>query len=385
MPANLPAEARAKWIKVMEAKTKEEKIRALQEFLASVPKHKGTEKLVKQVRRQIALLKRELERERTKKSSKRAGYFVKKEGAAQVLLLGLTNSGKSTILSKLTNASPRISDEPFTTKRPIAGMMECDGMKFQLIEGPAIVEGASNGAYYGNLTLAMARNADVLALVIDLSYDPLYQLRVIKEELRKSGILIEKPNVIVTIERKGEGGIAVIGKLRDCNYKDVVELLHSYGLYHAYVKIVGEATINDIEEAIQGFKVYKPFLVITTKVTADKSNERLKKLRKALPNVPIFIFQGNERIKKEIGNVLLEMLNLIRVYTRNPVTKEIASMPIIVKRGTTVIEVAKIIHSQLYKNFKYARVWREDFGQAPRKVGRNFELEDGDIVEIVAR
>jgi len=385
MPANLPAEARAKWIKVMEAKTKEEKLRALQEFLSCVPRHKGTEKLIKQVRRQIAILRRELEKERVKKSGRGVGHFVKKEGAAQVLLVGLTNSGKSTILSKLTNASPKISNQPFTTKKPVAGMMECDGVRFQLVEGPAIVEGASDGVCYGNLTLAMARNADVLALVIDLSYNPVYQLKVIEEELKKSGIILEKPSTVVTIKRRGKGGIVIVGNLRNCSYKDVVELLRNYGIHHAYVKITGEASLDDIEEAIQEEKIYKPALVIATKVDVSGSEDRLNELKRALSNTPLLIFDNYELVKVKIKDMLLNMLDLIRVYTRNSVTKEIAEKPIIVKIGTTVIEVARIIHSQLYENFKCAKVWRENFGKRPRRVGRNFVLEDGDIVEIIAR
>lgn len=385
MPANLPIEARAKWIKVMEAKTKEEKLIALREFLACVPKHKGTEKLIKQVRRQIAILRKELEKEKIKKSSKGVRHFVKKEGAAQVLLLGLTNSGKSTILSRLTNASPRISSEPFTTKRPVAGMMECDGVKIQLVEGPAIVEGSSEGVCYGNLTLAIARNADILALVIDLSYDPIYQLKVIEKELKRTGIILKEPSVVVTVEKKSKGGIIVIGELKNCSYKDVVELLHNYGIYHAYIKIVGEASLDDIEESIRETKIYKPVLVIATKVDMNKSKHHLDELRKILQNKPLLVFSNHELVKIKIRDLLLEMLNLIRVYTRNPLTKEVAKVPIVVKKGTTVIEVAKMIHSQLYRNFKYAKVWRKSFGKGPRKVGKNFMLEDRDIVEIIVR
>jgi Predicted GTPase len=67
MPANLPPEARAKWRKVMEARSQEEKLQALQEFLSSVPKHKGTEKLRMNITRQIAALRREIEEKKRRR------------------------------------------------------------------------------------------------------------------------------------------------------------------------------------------------------------------------------------------------------------------------------------------------------------------------------
>ncbi len=91
MPANLPPEAKAKWLKVMEAKTPEEKLKALEEFLSAVPKHKGTENLVHWARRRMAQLRREIEERRVKERSLRSGgganIYVEKEGDARWLLL----------------------------------------------------------------------------------------------------------------------------------------------------------------------------------------------------------------------------------------------------------------------------------------------------------
>ncbi|MEM0059772.1 MAG: GTP-binding protein, partial [Desulfurococcaceae archaeon] len=87
MPTNLPAEAKAKWIKVMEARTTEEKIRALEEFLSSVPKHKGTERLREWATKRLAQLREELGEKRRKRTGGRSLYFVEKEGDAQIVVI----------------------------------------------------------------------------------------------------------------------------------------------------------------------------------------------------------------------------------------------------------------------------------------------------------
>jgi len=110
MPTNLPAEAKAKWIKVMEAKTPEEKIRALEEFLSAVPKHKGTERLREWATKRLAELREEIEEKRKKKVGSRISFFVEKEGDVQVVVAGPPNTGKSLLVNKLTGAKTVIAD-----------------------------------------------------------------------------------------------------------------------------------------------------------------------------------------------------------------------------------------------------------------------------------
>ncbi|MEM2005636.1 MAG: GTP-binding protein, partial [Zestosphaera sp.] len=106
MPTNLPAEAKAKWVKYLEARTTEEKIEALEEFLSAVPKHKGTENLVAWSRRKLSELRKELEERRVRRGGGGPTFFIEKEGAAQVVVLGFPSSGKSSVLRALTNAKP---------------------------------------------------------------------------------------------------------------------------------------------------------------------------------------------------------------------------------------------------------------------------------------
>ncbi|MEB3851694.1 MAG: 50S ribosome-binding GTPase, partial [Desulfurococcales archaeon] len=115
MPANLPPEAKAKLARYSEARTLEEKIRALEEFISAVPKHKGTENLLLWARRRLAELREEAEERRRKRVGGGPRVFVEKQGAAQVVMLGPPNSGKSSLLARLTRARPEVAPWPFTT------------------------------------------------------------------------------------------------------------------------------------------------------------------------------------------------------------------------------------------------------------------------------
>ena len=119
------------------AKTPSEKLKALEKVYSEAPKHKSSEKLLSEIKQKISKLKLKIEKERVKKSS---GFSIsiKKDGAAQIALVGVPNSGKSFILNKLTGAKVEIADYPFTTKMPEFGIMDYNGVKIQLVEVPAI-------------------------------------------------------------------------------------------------------------------------------------------------------------------------------------------------------------------------------------------------------
>lgn len=132
MPTNVTVGYAKAQQKYLNAKTKDEKIAALKEMIREAPSHKGGENLRKQLKQRLAKLKQQ----KTAKASRKS-LMIPKEGDAQVCILGLTQSGKSTLLSKLTNAKPKISDHPFTTTKPEIGTFEFEGVKIQTIEIPS--------------------------------------------------------------------------------------------------------------------------------------------------------------------------------------------------------------------------------------------------------
>src|SRR4030043_10483 len=184
MPANLTPDYLEAEVKFKQAKTTDEKIRALEIMMAVIPKHKGTEKIRAQLKSRMAKLKEELQRKPTIGKAEQA-FYIKKEGTAQILLLGLPNTGKSTLFSKMTHALSEVADYPFTTQKPIPGMMTFENLQIQLVDTPPIQSDHIEPGFPN-----LIRNADGLLLLVDLTEDPIFQMEILLEELNKMRIKI---------------------------------------------------------------------------------------------------------------------------------------------------------------------------------------------------
>ncbi len=388
MPTNLPPDAKKKWAEVEATKNPRERLQRMQEFLSLVPKHKGTLKLRGRIKKQIATMRKEMEEKKRKRAGKGGPkYFIEKEGAAQLVLLGVTNVGRSSLLGAVTNSKVEVSLAPYTTREPVPGIMNFEDIQFQLLEAPALMEGSAEGKGWGLQSLALARNADGLVLVVDLSQDPIEQLSLVLGELEKARVLVSKPKARVELERKFVGAglrIIVLGRLVDCSFRDVEELLKSYRIGDAVVKISGEATLDEVEDAIFENTVYKPAVVVANKIDLDGAEGNLMLLRAyvgdRLPIIAVSCESGYGLDK--LGEVLFRMLNIMRVYTKEPNEKDYSRKPFVLKRNATIYDLAKNIHSDFKENFSFAKIWAKRLTFSPQKVGALFVLEDGDIVEI---
>jgi ribosome-interacting GTPase 1 len=391
MPTNLPVVAKKKWNESILAKTPQEKLVKLQEFLSLIPKHKGTEKLCAQVKTKIATLRKEIDEKKRRRAGRGGSkFFLEKEGAAQIILLGPTKVGRSSLLTSITNAKAEISDYPFSTREPMPGMFQFEDLQFQVVEAPALAKGAAEGEALGLQTLGLARNADGLVLMVDLSDDPPEQLRMMLNELEKARVLTQKPRARVDIERKHvDAGlrIIVVGKLLNCNLRDVEELLKGYRIFDATVKIYGKATLDDVEDAIFESTIYRPAIVVANKADTAQAAENLQELKRYVGN-QLTVIPISCRTRKgleKLGSEIFKALNIIRVYTKEPNAPEPSSNPFILKKGSSIGDLARQIHSDFIERFGYARVWAGRLPFSPQKVGSSFTLQDGDTVELHAK
>ena len=389
MPTNLPPEAKKKYQEATLARRPEEKIKKLQEFMSMFPKHKGTETLRAQVKTKISRLKKEISDKKKKKTGSATGpkVFVEKEGDAQVVILGPTNVGRSSLLSALTNSKVEIWNYPYTTTTLTPGMFKYKDLQLQLVEAPALMNGSSDGSSWGLQTLTSARNADGLVLMVDLSQNPIEQYLLISRELGKAKLLTRKPKARIEIEKKHMGAklkFIVLGKLIDCSVKDLTKLLKSYGIRDATIKIRGEATFDDVEEAIFEGKVYRPAIILANKADHPMAAERLKQLKKIVDGEMkvIAISCISNAGLDDIGPEVFGMLDIMRVYTKEPNKKFASRRPYTIKKDSTVFDLAKRIHTDFYKQFTYAKLWSKRLRFSPQKVGGAFVLKDGDTVEI---
>ncbi|MEK6904071.1 MAG: GTPase [Nanoarchaeota archaeon] len=187
MPVNAGPEYGVAEQEYLKAATNEGKLKALQKMLSLAPKHKGTQVLVAHLKQKIAKTKSAMEKERTSKKGSGSSIAVKREGAAQIVLVGTANSGKSTLLKKLTNANVEIAPYPFTTKKPEVGVLDYKGVKLQIIEIPAVVKNFQQ-TDLGPSLLAIIKNSDLVVLMFNKPEDKV----ILDKEL--SGI--EKPVLI---------------------------------------------------------------------------------------------------------------------------------------------------------------------------------------------
>ncbi len=328
MPANLPPQYFEAEKLYRQAKTPEDKVEALETMLAIMPKHKGTDKLRADLRRRIAKCLEEAQR-RPSVSKKGSAYNIRKEGAGQVVLVGLPNSGKSQLVSAVTEAFTDVADYPFATKSPLPGMMRFENIQIQLLDMPPITDRDAK-PWFSHLL----RNADVLLILVDLNDDPLAGLDTVFAELEEMKVRV----------------------------------------------LAGGTT----EEFVPGV-VHKRALVVGSKVDLPASSQRLDALRARcggeIPVAAISAKRGDGLT--EIGRAVFDALDIIRVHTKAPGGMADLDEPVILKKGSTVEDAAESIHKDFRHRMKYAQVWGSGKFDG-QQVKRGHVLEDGDIVEFHA-
>src|ERR1041384_2466241 len=166
MPANLTPQYMDAEKRFKQAQTVQERIEALEEMMATIPKHKGTEKLQAELKKKMSTLRKESEQ--AKKGGRRETFVVEREGARQLALVGAPNAGKSQLLRALTHATPEVADYPYPTRVPIPGMMIFENVRLQLIDLPPI-----SPEYTESWVPQVIRNTDAALWIIDLADDDL--------------------------------------------------------------------------------------------------------------------------------------------------------------------------------------------------------------------
>jgi len=388
LPANLTAEAKAKWQLAQTTTNPREKLQALQEFLSEVPKHKGNERLRAQVKTQISELKEDLIAQRRKRGGGRSVWSVDREGAAQAIVFGPTKSGKSSLLRALTNARVEIASYDYSTRIPTPGMLQYEDIQIQLVELPAPSFVPSEEHYVIQSEAAtLIRQCDGLIVVVDLSNDPVSQLRLMLSSLESIHVSTQKAQTRVEIvPEKGSGEIrvAALGSNEVLPHEQINSLLHSYGIRSALVRIFGNATMDEVENAIlQNVTIYKPTIVLANKFDLDIGRKASSEF---LSNVTGFTTAVVSCLTRQgfdtVGRQLFDSLGIVRVYTKEPNEPKPSPHPFVVHAGTTVRELARNIHSDLAEKYRYSRLWGPTSKFAGERVGPDHVLGDRDVVEI---
>ncbi len=239
-----------------------------------------------------------------KKVVHRDSIAVRREGAAQIALVGPPNAGKSSLLQALSAIQIRTGDYAFTTTRPVAATTRLGGVLVQLVEIPGLIEGAADDRGGGRALLGVLRNADAIAWCHACDR-PLSELDTIRAEVAAAGI--ELPGLLA----------------------------------------------------------------------ATKADEALPPAHPELRVVPVSVLDDAsvERLRDE----LWALTGLVRIHLRD------GGDPVALEPPATVLDVADTIHHDLRERCSGARVWGGSARFPGQQVGREYELSDGDTVEILDR
>jgi hypothetical protein len=330
MPANLTPQYKQAEERYREAATHDQKLDALREMMALLPKHKGTEKLQADLRQRLAKLEHESEHARRGGAHRAEPGHVPREGAGQWVLVGPPNAGKSALLRALTHAHPAVALYAFTTQVPQPGMMPFEDVQIQLVDTPAVSEHHAD-PYMVNLV----HNADGVVLVFDPTADD------VAASVATTASLLERSRVWPA----------------------------------------GRARPADAPP----FLVERPVLVALNKCDLDPDGDLAALAREALPaDLPLLRLSAERGDGlEELKRLLFEGLGRIRIYAKEPGRKPDLERPFVLPRGATVHQLALLVHKDIAQRLKFARVW----GHARfdgQQVDREHPLSDRDIVELHA-
>ncbi|MBU0519293.1 TGS domain-containing protein [bacterium] len=326
MPTNLPTEYYNAEKRYKEADTPTEKVRCLEELISAIPKHKGTDHLRADLRRKLSKMK-EAAQTKKKTGKQESPYQIDWEGAGRVVLLGMANVGKSSVLTTLTNATPKVDAAPFTTWGPTPGMMPIENIQVQLIDTPPL-----SRDHIEPEMKDLIRNADLVMILLDLQAFPIQQL------------------------------------------EDSLAILKGHRI---------EICCRDNEETETGRPPIVPMIIVSKHDDASQ-DEDFEVFCELFADEWSFLSISTEtgRNIDQFKQKIFDTLEIIRIYSKPPGKEPNMDAPFVMKKGGTVEDFARKIHKELADSLKTARVWGS--GQFDgQQVSRDYVLHDEDVVELV--
>ena len=324
MPANLTPQYLEAEQRYKRATTPEQKLEALEDMFALIPKHKGTEKLQADIKKKISQSR--VESQQRKGPRRQDLSNIPREGAGRVVLAGPPNSGKSALLKIMTNAEPEIAPWAFTTREPELGMAPYEDIQFQIIDLPAV-----NRQHMEPWLMNLVRSAELLFLVVDQS----------------------SPGVLEEIE-------------------ELEQILAEYKIYH-------RERSGDPDRGA----VVIPAVLVVNKMDLPGSEDNAAVVRELFDHRfeihPVSAESGTgvEPLKRSI----FEKLGIIRVYTKLPGKPPDLGRPYVLHAGDTILDLCQQVHHDFVDTLKFARVWGKSTFEGQR-VNRDYNLQDGDVVEL---
>ncbi|MDD3178021.1 MAG: TGS domain-containing protein [Candidatus ainarchaeum sp.] len=365
MPINASYEFSLAQKKYDEAKSDEERVVALQEMISKAPAHKGAENLRKDLSRKLVSLKSKIEKHANNAKKSGSTINIKKDGAGQVVLVGFANSGKSTFLQTFTNAKPVIASYPYTTTKPEVGILNYGGALIQTIELPAFLEGHD----LTSQIYSMIRVSDLVIFII--KDGNMKDLDFLLEIFRKQDVYlkINKPDILIS---KSEfSGISIINpKNLQLPLDQALDFLKSSGIKNSNIILNQKTSLEDLLLLVNPRAAYVSVICVSMPFSK-------KLLLSKYKGINCVDFSEKENVR----NLIFEKLNKVIIFTKKPGQKLSKNEPLVLNKGETVLDAAKIIHKNIYNNLKSAKVWGST-KYPGQTVSKSYILKNEDVVEF---
>lgn len=384
MPTNVSGEYYAAELEYKRSKTLDDKLTALRKMLALVPKHKGTENLVRDIKKRLSKLRSQLSQTRSiNKRSSFQGFNIPKTADALIAILGFTNTGKSLLLSKLTNARPKIADYAFTTKKPEIGVINLNGAKLQIAELPALIGDYSQR---DKQLLSSARNADLLLLVVRSVNESIKLL----DYLYKNNFRFrERPKIVV--KKTGKPRIVVSGLIKNIKVdyvkKIALKYISSGDLIFKY-ETTDDCLEQDLKDVLNHSLAFSKALLIINSFDKDKNIRLITTKNISLYNKACNNYEFLKIVKLSINSfsklseleaLVMRLLDIVRVVVK--IDKYSSQIVKTLPPNSSLKDLAEILGTSFVKN-RFARLFGINARFQGQRIGMNYKLKDMDIIEF---
>jgi len=330
MPATLTLQYYKAEKAYRQATSLRQELECLQAMLSALPKHKGTDKMQADLKQKISRAKKELTKQ-TEQGSGGKGPIprIPRQGAGRAVIIGGCNVGKSQLLASLTKAKPKVAEYPFSTTEPMKGMMPWEDVYVQLIDTPPVT-----ADFFAPTTQALIRGAELALLLLDLGSD--------------------------------EGGDQLLEVVRKINQTKSRLDTRTY-IDHDDIGVT-----------------YTETLLLANKIDLSESEDRSQFFDEFvdLPYERFSISALSGDGLKEVSDRIYHSMNVVRVYTKLPHKKEPdMESPFTIKQGQTLADLAELVHRDIARDLKGARVWGSQVHDGSH-VKPDYILSDKDIVEL---
>ncbi len=363
----------------------EEQIQEIQDEIDKTKKNKATMHHLGKLKAKISRLRDESEK-RAAAASGGTGrtYAVRKTGNATIGFVGFPSVGKSTLLTKITDAKSEIAAYEFTTLDVIPGVMNLHGAKIQVLDMPGMVRGAATGRGRGKEILSVIRSLDLIMLFLDV-FNP--QLEALTKELEAAAIRLNGRPPDINISKRERGGIEIHSTLELTHLDDdlATDIVKEYGYISADVVIREDVTVDQFIDFLSSNRMYIPAILVLNKI--DLIDEySLNEVRRRFSDwVSIPISADSEIGIQNFKDIVYSTLKFINIYMKPQGKPADMDEPMVITAGSTVGNVCAGIHRDFQNKFRYAKVWGPSSKFPGQTVGLNHELMNDDILTIVIK